>query len=596
LKRRDIAAELFRRTNKALTITGYSLDPAIRELQNVDKVFDWAMVWGERHKAAAAAEQATANNGNGFDSSGCKYSIDEIERIVREGPPTGANRSDVFHAIVGHFVGCGWTADRIFEHLQEHPQGVGGRYIAEDRLRAEVVRSAGKFAQADLPQFEVKAPPEPEPEHKPPPEHDPELDGDEDLDEEAPEQDDPNLPPLHVHGKVDNRPLKSWLVKGLIPEVGHGLLSGQWSAGKTVTALDLAGSVMTCTPFLGRMIKRQCGVLFVAAESASDVRLRFETLMREKYGGLCPAPFVWYESAPPLLQKDSAKKWIAMARQADRRLKADFGLPLGLVVADSITSCAGYIRAGDDQSNAVGQAIMDVFKAVAQDIHCFVLPLDHFGKDPTTGTRGPSSKEDAAEVILVCLGDRQVDGTVTNTRLAIRKNKAGEQGQKFPFALRKVTVGVDEDGDPITTMVVDWLPPGSAQAPLPSDDPWLEGCRRDDQRVGMSRLKRVFMAALAEDGIERPIPSALHVRTSGTPIETEVRTPSADGPVVRMVDQEIVWEAFCLCTPNDPRQTTHSRFTRARDRAEQRGLLEAGNIDGVTYLWLTRPDPEKDDD
>jgi hypothetical protein len=83
---KNIAVELFRKANKALTITGATLDPAIRELQNVDKVFDWALVWGERRKAAAAAEQTIASKGNGFDSRGCKYGIDEIEQIVREGP------------------------------------------------------------------------------------------------------------------------------------------------------------------------------------------------------------------------------------------------------------------------------------------------------------------------------------------------------------------------------------------------------------------------------------------------------------------------------------------------------------------------------
>jgi len=51
---KKIAAELFRKTNKALTITGYTLDPAIRELSNIDKVFDWALVWGERRKGAAS--------------------------------------------------------------------------------------------------------------------------------------------------------------------------------------------------------------------------------------------------------------------------------------------------------------------------------------------------------------------------------------------------------------------------------------------------------------------------------------------------------------------------------------------------------------
>ena len=48
-----IAVELFRRTNKALTITGYRLD-TVRELANIDRLFDWALVWGDRRKAAAA--------------------------------------------------------------------------------------------------------------------------------------------------------------------------------------------------------------------------------------------------------------------------------------------------------------------------------------------------------------------------------------------------------------------------------------------------------------------------------------------------------------------------------------------------------------
>jgi hypothetical protein len=159
--------------------------------------------------------------------------------------------------------------------------------------------------------------------------------------------------------------------------------------------------------------------------------------------------------------------------------------------------------------------------------------------------------------------------------------------------------------------------------------------------VGMSRLKRVLMAALAEQGVELPIPDAVRGRNSGVPIGDELRTPVASdpvatsplhvpasplgadevgrpsgdapipdathvrnsrvpmgdelrppvasGPVMRMVDQEIVREAFYLCTPADLRQTQRSRFERARDRAEQRGLIHAGNIDKVTYLWLTRP-------
>jgi primase-polymerase (primpol)-like protein len=82
---KKIAAELFRRTNKALTITGYTLNPRICEFTNIDKVFSWAIVWGERRKAQIKV--VTPTSGNGFDSSGCRFSIDQIEQIVREGPP-----------------------------------------------------------------------------------------------------------------------------------------------------------------------------------------------------------------------------------------------------------------------------------------------------------------------------------------------------------------------------------------------------------------------------------------------------------------------------------------------------------------------------
>ena len=57
-------------------------------------------------------------------------------------------------------------------------------------------------------------------------------------------------------------------------------------------------------------------------------------------------PFRWYETTPTLLQKGAAKTLIAMARQADNSLQEEFGLPLGLIVIDTITACAGYTQTG----------------------------------------------------------------------------------------------------------------------------------------------------------------------------------------------------------------------------------------------------------
>ena len=90
---------------------------------------------GERRKAAA---EAILIEGNGFGGgNGCGYSVDQIERIVREGAPPEANRSNLFHTIVGHYFGCGWDVEKIFAHLQRFPNGIRRR-----RPPAAAARSA----------------------------------------------------------------------------------------------------------------------------------------------------------------------------------------------------------------------------------------------------------------------------------------------------------------------------------------------------------------------------------------------------------------------------------------------------------------------
>jgi hypothetical protein len=352
-------------------------------------------------------------------------------------------------------------------------------------------------------------------------------------------------------------------------------------AGKTFAFLDLAASLITGQPWLEHVVKRQCGVLLVAAEGADEVRLRLDAVVREKCGNLPCAPFYWYESAPLLLHKDAVEKLIAMARQAEASLQEKFGLPLGLIGIDTIAACAGYRQAGDEYDNAVGQAVMNALKAIAQELGCFVLGIDHFGKSLEAGTRGASSKEASGDVVLACLGDKQLSGSVTNTRLAVRKHRGGKQGHEYPFTLRMVEAPEkDEDGDPITTMVVDWLPPGTAPAPLTPDDPWAKP-KRQDQRTAALRLKRVLMEMLAEQGVDLPI--------------------AQDGPIVRMLDQKLVRKAFYAATPADgdtPKQKAEfrrKRFSRALDWAEDEELIGVSEIDGATYLWL-RPRFQNEED
>jgi hypothetical protein len=89
------------------------------------------------------------------------------------------------------------------------------------------------------------------------------------------------------------------------------------------------------------------------------------------------------------------------------------------------------------------------------------------------------------------------------------------------------------------------------------------------------------MEVLADQGVDLPIPP--------------------DGPIVRMVDQAIVRAEFYIHTPVDgtpeqKRKARHMQFSRALAWAEERQLIGVEEIDEVTYLRLTRPDPQDHDE
>jgi hypothetical protein len=591
------ALELFRRTRKPLTVTGLQLGNS-QQLSNIDAMLDRAVVWGERHKKSAAGNCSTASVG-----TAARLSLDEIECMVREGAPAGANRSDVFHQIVGHFFGCGWTAEEIVAELEQYPQGIGNRYIAEQRLATEVERSVSKYQELPIAPAEVWTggwKPE-ESKQQEQPELDPGQDTDleqphpqaqpaveepdsgqaqpaldeyawleleeQQLLQEEPEESlepEPAMPPMYCHGDPDPRPVRRWAIKKLMPACGHGLLSGQWGTYKSFMALELAAALMTCQPFIDRIIERQCGVLFLLAEGAEEIRVRLEATVREKCGAMPRAPFRWYETCPVLLAPGSLDKLVAMARQADESLRAEFGLPLGLVVIDTMAASAGYARMGAESDNAIGQQLMNLLKIAALQLDCFVLGVDHFGKNIETGTRGGSSKEGSADLVLACLGERALSGRVVNLRLAIRKCRGGPAGQEFPFSVREVQ---DPNLADESTLVIQWEAAAHKAAAQPQKDPWEES-RRTETRQAMLLLKRVLMAKLAASGIDLP-----------------------GEPTVRGIDREIVREEFYRQTPADgtdkqKQDFRYRRFTRALDRAVEKQLIGVREIASTTYLWL----------
>jgi hypothetical protein len=211
-----------------------------------------------------------------------------------------------------------------------------------------------------------------------------------------------------------------------------------------------------------------------------------------------------------------------------------------------------------------------------------VLGVDHFGKNINAGTRGGSAKESSAEVVLAVLGERETGGRVANTRVALRKVRGAQQGEEFYFTVRRVEdPEPDEDGDPVSTLVIDWqsAPPAVGQA-KPEADPWQDS-RQSDTRQALVLLRRVLMAVLAD---------------KGTPQQIEPDSPTRQAVDLRILRIEFFAQVAADGTPEQKRDFRKKKFRRALDHAQEKGLVGIREIGAVTYVWLTTPDRENDDD
>jgi hypothetical protein len=375
------------------------------------------------------------------------------------------------------------------------------------------------------------------------------------------------------HGTEYNRAARSWLVKDLIPERGAGLASGQWGTAKTFAMLDLAASIMTATPFAGRDINRRGGVLFFAAEGANEIPIRLKGVVEQKLKPAAMAasaagepldadlerlPFAWVEECPSLKDVASFEKLVSIAIAAAEQIREQFKLPLALIVIDTLSASADF---EDANAAAEGQRIMNRLAELGRRTDAFVLAVDHFGKEVATGTRGTTAKEGAADVVLALLAERSVGGTVTNTRMAVRKLRGGLQGIETPFDLKVVDAGDDE-----TTCIIDWKP---------------SKAKGTNVKEKWTKSLKVFRASVTTAIVE-------HGAT--------IHPFGFNGPPVRAVALgHVRWE-FMAAYPADIDETADAKqkaadakrkaFGRAMASARERDLICSREIDGTDQVWI----------
>jgi hypothetical protein len=350
-----------------------------------------------------------------------------------------------------------------------------------------------------------------------------------------------------------------WLIKGILPQKGVALIAGQWGTYKTSTALDIAVSIMADIPFAGRYrIKRRGAVLFIALEGESMLSARLKAIADDR-GVAGALPFAWRGYCPALTDSDAADTFCALVN------KAAFNLPVVMIVVDTLITAAQYQADGADNDAAITQKVMRTLRLLSERTNTMVVGIDHFGKVVETGTRGSSAKEGAADTVIALLADREISGSVKNTRLAVRKQRDGGGGFELPFTAKTVIIGADEDGDPLTATTIDWQASAQPAATAKKDTRWSSS---------MQLLRRVLMTMLADHGQDV--------------------LPFIDGPTVRACNLDLVRNEFyrqyvvAEGTHAQKQDTRRHAFQRAIKGAVDRDVIASREVDGVQLVWLVK--------
>jgi hypothetical protein len=237
---------------------------------------------------------------------------------------------------------------------------------------------------------------------------------------------------LHTFAELKAQRAPEWFIKGVVPKAGLGVLYGETGGGKTFLTLDAVAHIAAGRPWRGHKVK-QASVVYVCAEGAGGFRNRIMAL-EVSFGEDLPMRVVI--DVPNFLEDDDKE----LASEINRSGGAE------LIVIDTLAQTTP--GANENASEDMGAALARC-RRLAAKTGATILLVHHAGKDLKRGARGWSGLKAAADFEI----EISADGAHHSAK--VTKQKDGEGGQVFPFTLKRVVVGVDDDGDDISSCVVE---------------------------------------------------------------------------------------------------------------------------------------------
>lgn len=227
------------------------------------------------------------------------------------------------------------------------------------------------------------------------------------------------------------------LIKGLLDTRSLSAIYGDSNTGKTFVAMDMALHVAKGLPWAGR--KTAAGfVVYLAAEGGAGSFKRVKAWHDEH--GLDPAQTKFALIPCPVDLRSTegdTKALVGLIRQEEKRA----GESTTLLVVDTLSRA---LAGGDENSSVdMGGFIRNV-DAMRSALGCHLMLVHHTGKNAAKGARGWSGLRAAIDTEME-IADRE---------LSITKQRDLEPIAGIRFALEARRVGVDGEGEPLTTCTV----------------------------------------------------------------------------------------------------------------------------------------------
>ena len=296
---------------------------------------------------------------------------------------------------------------------------------------------------------------------------------------------------------VENYTKKSWLMKGVIAKGETSMWVAPPKKLKSALLTDIAIHLASGTDWRGYRSKEECGVVYFAFERADLVKRRLAAhRKREELTGL---PIATVGRIINLMHPECVEVIVATIRDAEK----SFGRSVGFAIFDTLAKGIAAGSGDENQAKDLGAALANL-RRVQEMTGAHIAIIHHTGKDETKGPRGSNSQVGDVDVLVQLSGDAIKVATVTGA------NDQAE-GELTRFEGEIVVLGVDEDGDEISTMII-------------SADDCGVAWGRSETKVKLSnteqRAMQMLYNALNDSGKDAPSTGEFPNRVKVVPVDT----------------------------------------------------------------------------